>query len=1281
MKIKLIGLMVSLFLLAGTAVAQTFINLTPRPKSISVKAGQQLTLPSKFSISHSGLAEEEVNEVKRFADLYAAVTGAEVSVVADDADALFQVSKLDATSKLKDSGYTLAVTFDKVNIQAKSATGFFYAFQSVKKLLPANVMAGKKDPLATEHAIPTYTIPLVTISDEPRFDYRGFMLDVSRHFFTVDEVKRMLDVMSYYKMNAFHWHLTDDQGWRVEIKKYPKLTTVGSIAPNSLFTDLYEAKQYWINKPYGPYFYTQDEIRDVVAYAKERHITIVPEVDMPGHSSAAMASYPEYSCNPSGGHQVWSKGGISYDVINIANPAAVQFAKDVLSEIMDLFPGERIHIGGDECPVDAWKNNAECQALYKAKGFTNYRQLQSYFIQELSEFVKERGRKLAVWNEAITADGSDLDVIKATGAEVFCWNPAQQSVKQAKTLGLPTVFTPYGPYYINRKQGNSEQDPPNAGDGSDHVKNTYACDIPAEVTGGVQGTFWTENVSNADLMEWSALPRLIAIAERGWSPESSKNFVGFQKRMTADTVLLNYGGYKYCKYYMLGEEAPGTTSKVLPRVNTADKKYYYRIVSGGEDAARSGRCIEVLAEGSPLIATYQGNGAAAGRLWTNTQAAATDNNYDNQWWSLEEDPKTPGKYALVCKAFPDGSVNATPTAKTVSGRWTYDKTGKHYNFVLGAKGYGQKGNNYYYSLSSDQTPGLYLNSSVAKQGMSVNIYSNPSDGRGGLWEFSPMENYGNGDPVSFDYLKDGQTYSFINTVSGYDATALSDNKKGSYLQHSADAYANNAWIVEASTVNADGSQTLKLKNAATGRYITSVGSYSDREGSPVSVGTSISKANVTLTYVPKYKELRIKVAGKSLFPLPSGQVNAGATTSASSDAPRVQGAGWKAEAVKVITINCKDDKGAVLGKVLRSVPTYVAELTAEYCPEYKNTKVESITPVGENTYDVVYKRVAYALTIQCTDQKGAWLSNETVNVPIGETYTVKIPECKYYTLASSDVADGETLTLDADRTLHLVYATDALTGVKADGEVVTKLEAGKSYLFYDATTAPGRAGYRAILSGNAINRYTAAEGMPPTAIWTLEGSGSRFKVKNEHTALYVPQLVSSTPTTASKTGGLFTFALNGDGTTWNIKGANGQYWDGLESGALVGWGSGTGHPIRISTFFAQPMYTVTITCVDELEKVISETTELLPAGQAYTLTIPTFNEYTLAGVSGNEDYQGTIEGYVHITAKFKKNVVDGIGSVVNDAKASQIFDLQGRRLNRISQRGIYIINGKKTLVR
>lgn len=1278
MKHKLIGLVVALFLLTGTAVAQTFVNLTPRPKTMTVKTGQ-LALPAQFSISTAGLSDEEVKEVSRFATAYAEVTGAEVNVVSGSDDALFQVSKLSEASKLKACGYTLGVSADKVTVQAKNATGFFYAFQSIKKMLPPNVMAGKKD-----ESVKTYALPLVTISDEPRFDYRGFMLDVSRHFYTVDEVKRMLDVMAYYKMNAFHWHLTDDQGWRVEIKKYPKLTTVASIAPNSLFTDLYEAKQYWINKPYGPYFYTQDQIRDVVAYAKERHIDIIPEIDMPGHSAATMTAYPEYSCNPSGGHQVWCTGGVSTDVINVANPAALQFAKDILGEIMDLFPGERIHIGGDECPTTAWENNAECQAFYKAHGFTSYHQLQSYFIQQMDEYVKTRGRKLSVWNEAITANGADLNIMKATDADVYCWYPAESAATQANNIGMKTIYTPFGPYYINRKQGNSEQDPPNAGDGSDHVKNTYNRNIPSTITRGIQGTFWCENVSNADLMEWAALPRLIAIAERGWTPESLKSFTDFQTRMTADTVLLNYGGYKYCKYYMLGEENPGTANMVLPKVNTSDKKYYYRLVSGGEDDVRSGRCIEVLAQNSPLIATYQSNGAAAGRLWTNDQAAQTDANYDYQWWSLEEDPANPGKYALVCKALPNGSVNAKPTATAVTGRWTYDNTGKHYNFVLGENGYGQKGSNYYYTLSSNQVSGQYLNSSMPKQGLAVNVYSNPGDGKGGYWEFSPMEDYGGPvvEPVTFDYLKEGQTYTFTNAVDGYDATTLSDNKKSTLLQHTTDAFANNAWMVEASSINADGSQTIKLKNAATGRYITSVGSYVSREGFPVSVGTSVSKANVTLSYVPAYKDLRIQVGGKSLFPLPSGQVNAGSTIqNASFDTPRVQGAEWKAEAVKVVTMECADDKGTALGTLTRSIPVEVKELTAELCPVFKNADVETIEPLGENAYKVTYKRSAYALILQCEDAKGVLISKEEISVPVGESYTVEVPKHKYYTLASADVADGEKITPEADRTIQMVYTTDAITGVKADADVVTTLEAGKSYLFYDATTASGRSGYRAILSGNAINRYTSAEGMPPTAIWTLEGSANKFKVKNEYTGLYVPQLVNSTPTTASKAGAQFSFALNADGSTWNIKGTNNLYWDGVESGALVGWGGGTGHPIRISTFFAQPMYTVTVDCVDELNKLLSTSTEIIPAGRAYTISVPSHDGYTLENVSGNETYTGTVEGYVHVTAKFKKNVVDGIEHVDADSRSSQIFDLQGRRLNRVSQSGIYIINGKKTWVK
>ena len=566
MKIKLIGLLVSLFLLAGAAVAQTFINLTPRPKSISVKAGQQLTLPSKFSISHSGLAEEEVNEVKRFADLYAAVTGAEVSVVADDADALFQVSKLDATSKLKDSGYTLAVTSDKVNIQAKSATGFFYAFQSVKKLLPANVMAGKKDPLATEHAIPTYTIPLVTISDEPRFDYRGFMLDVSRHFFTVDEVKRMLDVMSYYKMNAFHWHLTDDQGWRVEIKKYPKLTTVGSIAPNSLFTDLYEAKQYWINKPYGPYFYTQDEIRDVVAYAKERHITIVPEIDMPGHSSAAMASYPEYSCNPSGGHQVWSKGGISYDVINVANPAAVQFAKDVLSEIMDLFPGERIHIGGDEAPRTRWEKCPKCQARIRTeklkadKNHTADDRLQSYCMTRIEKLLNSKGRQIIGWDEILEGD-------VAPNATVMSWRGSAGGIKAAQ-LGHDVIMTPNDYCYFDYYQSEDTRHEPFAIGGFVPLEKVYSLNPTASLTEeqakhilGTQANLWTEYIPTSEQVEYMVLPRMAALAEVQWTQLEKKDYTNFTTRLAGLIGLYRRDGLNYREPFRQQADSTATEKK------------------------------------------------------------------------------------------------------------------------------------------------------------------------------------------------------------------------------------------------------------------------------------------------------------------------------------------------------------------------------------------------------------------------------------------------------------------------------------------------------------------------------------------------------------------------------------------------------------------------------------------------------------------------------------------------------------------------------------------------
>ena len=269
---------------------------------------------------------------------------------------------------------------------------------------------------------------------------------------------------------------------------------------------------------------------------------------------------------------------------------------------------------------------------------------------------------------------------------------------------------------------------------------------------------------------------------------------------------------------------------VMPHVNTAEDKYYYRIVSGCTDG-RSGRCWELLSATSPLLTTYSANDAREGRVWTNAQAAESDENYDYQWWSLEEDPANPGKYALVCKAVPEGSVNPSPTANGTGGRWSYDNTGKHYNFILGSNGYGTVNENYYYSITSDALTNLYANSSQNGQGYAVNVYGNPADGRGGLWEFSPKENYDPvAPPVEFVKMEVGKTYLITNNVEGYEATALADDGTQRYLQHSTDPFANNAWTVTEAADNEDGTQNVKLKNVATNRFIGTALAYTSRIG-------------------------------------------------------------------------------------------------------------------------------------------------------------------------------------------------------------------------------------------------------------------------------------------------------------------------------------------------------------------------------------------------------------------------------------------------------------------
>ena len=537
------------------AQAQQFVNLTPVPMQMHVDKGVY-RLPAQFTIGGAQLPDSIKAEAQKFVtDFNKSATGATASYSKKaEGAALELVHNQTLYKTLGQEGYKLSVTANGIRLESATTSGFFYGLTSLKKMLPACIAAGVKD-----EKVVTYELPLVQITDKPRFPYRGFMLDVARHFFSVQEVKKMLDVMAIYKLNKFHFHLTEDQGWRWEVKKYPKLTKVGAVASNTYVTSM-EHGAYWTNQQYGPYFYTREELKEIVAYAAAKHIEVIPEIDMPGHFSAAMAAYPEFSCNPDGVHRVETWGGVFTDVLNVANPKAVRFVKDILDELMSIFPSKNVHIGGDECPTTAWEHNAECQAMYKKLNLTSYRQLQTHFIAEITDYLKSKGRKISVWNETVTEKGADFQLMKKTGATVYCWVPARKGAEIANSLGLPSIYTVYGPYYINRaprKDGWMKTLP---GNGSDHLKATYD-EQPTDFSHsiGVQGTFWTEHVATPDVMEFLALPRLIAVGEAGWSPQSKKNFNSFVQRMRADTTMLNYGGYSYDRAY-LSENKTSTMS-------------------------------------------------------------------------------------------------------------------------------------------------------------------------------------------------------------------------------------------------------------------------------------------------------------------------------------------------------------------------------------------------------------------------------------------------------------------------------------------------------------------------------------------------------------------------------------------------------------------------------------------------------------------------------------------------------------------------------------------------
>jgi len=528
---KLISLLLSsVFLMTIAVNAQDNdpnMGIVPAPVSVKKASGE-------FVLSQQTVlfADSNTKAVSFFTDYLQNKLNLRNTLKIGDAESAASSIVLTAkgTDNLPDQGYRLTITPTQIIIAGKGA-GLFYGIQTLLQLIPADRMASIK-------------IPCAQIEDYPRFGYRGLMLDVCRHFFSVEFIKKTIDVMAYYKLNNFHWHLTDDQGWRIEIKKYPRLTEIGSQRAQTVIGNYHDrTPQQYDNTPYGGY-YTQDQIRDVVKYAADRYINIVPEIEMPGHSLAALAAYPELSCDPSKTYEVGQTWGVFHDVY-CPTDKTFDFLEDVLTEVMDLFPSKYIHIGGDETPKDAWKNSAFCQKLIKKLKLKDEEQLQSYFIQRIEKFVNSKGRSIIGWDEILEGGLSPNATVMSWRGEAGGIAAAQQSHNVVMTPGS-------GGLYLDHAQGRTDE--PLSIGGYTSLAKTYSYNpTPAALTPdqqkfiiGVQANLWSEYIPTESKAEYMYYPRALALSEVAWSQLSNKNFKDFSEtRLPAQLAFLDKNNYDY----------------------------------------------------------------------------------------------------------------------------------------------------------------------------------------------------------------------------------------------------------------------------------------------------------------------------------------------------------------------------------------------------------------------------------------------------------------------------------------------------------------------------------------------------------------------------------------------------------------------------------------------------------------------------------------------------------------------------------------------------------------
>ena len=574
---KLTGCLALAGLFASCQSAQQEPNyqIIPMPQEIVTAQGSPFILKSSVKILYPEGNEKMQRNAKFLADYLKTATGKDFAIEAGTEGKNAIVLALGTENENPES-YQMKVTGDGITITGPTEAGVFYGIQSLRKSLPVAVGAD-------------IAMPAVEINDAPRFGYRGAHFDTSRHFFTVDEIKTYIDMQALHNMNRLHWHITDDQGWRLEIKKYPKLTEIGA---NRTETVIGRNSGEYDGKPYGG-FYTQEQAKEIVDYAAERYITVVPEIDLPGHMQAALAAYPELGCT-GGPYEVWRQWGVSEDVLCAGNDQVLKFLEDVYGELIEIFPSPYIHVGGDECPKVRWEKCPKCQARIKAEGIkgdskhTAEEYLQSYVISRMEKFVESKGRHIIGWDEILEGG-------LAPNATVMSWRGVDGGIEAAKQKHN-VIMTPNSYLYFDYYQSTDTEHDPLAIGGYLPLERVYSFEptagIPEEykkyVT-GVQANLWTEYIPTFSQVEYMVLPRMDALAEVQWT-NAPKDFKAFLPRLVRMTELYDHLGYNYAKHIFdirASFTTDGDKGEIVVTLETEGSADIHYTLDGSEPTATS----------------------------------------------------------------------------------------------------------------------------------------------------------------------------------------------------------------------------------------------------------------------------------------------------------------------------------------------------------------------------------------------------------------------------------------------------------------------------------------------------------------------------------------------------------------------------------------------------------------------------------------------------------------------------------------------------------------------